>query len=149
LEGHRAAIRDISFAPSGDRVATASEDGTVRLWNARTCRAQRTINVRGDAIWSARFSPDSSEIVVSSQRFDNVRVFYAATGAEIALLLGHQGAVFSAAFSPRDGRRVVSASADTTARVWTLPPRNLANRRALVADVCSNRLANGLAALSD
>src|SRR5208282_5700041 len=34
-------------------------------------------------------------------------------------LEGHQGAVYSASFSP-DGTRVVTASADTTARVWDL-----------------------------
>ena len=37
--------------------------------------------------------------------------------AEIVLLEGHDGAVFSAAFSP-DGARIVTASADGTARIW-------------------------------
>jgi WD40 repeat protein len=38
-------------------------------------------------------------------------------GGETALLKGHDDAVDSAAFSP-DGMRVVTASADTTARIW-------------------------------
>jgi WD40 repeat protein len=41
----------------------------------------------------------------------------AATAAEIAALRGHDGSVNSAAFSP-DGSRIVTASADNTARVW-------------------------------
>ena len=41
----------------------------------------------------------------------------AADGREIVLLEGHDGAVFSAAFSP-DGARIVTASADGTARIW-------------------------------
>jgi hypothetical protein len=44
-------------------------------------------------------------------------VWNAATGQVIAKLEGHSGAVFDAAFSP-DGQRVVTASADKTARVW-------------------------------
>jgi WD40 repeat protein len=149
LKGHTAAIRDIAFAPDGNSVATASEDESVRIWDAQACRLKRLISVRGDSVWSVKFSPDGSEIAVASQRFNNVRIFDAATGSGVALLIGHQGAVFSAAFSPRGGRRVVSASADLTARVWTLPQRDASDRHALVANTCDGRLASGLSLFTD
>jgi hypothetical protein len=41
----------------------------------------------------------------------------AAPGRELAVLEGHHGWVMSAAFSP-DGKRIVTASDDKTARVW-------------------------------
>jgi WD40 repeat protein len=44
-------------------------------------------------------------------------VWDAASGQQIARLKGHEGPVWSAAFSP-DGARIVTASNDTTARVW-------------------------------
>jgi hypothetical protein len=44
-------------------------------------------------------------------------VWDAATGRELLALKGHLAWVMSAAFSP-DGRRIVTASADGTARVW-------------------------------
>jgi WD40 repeat protein len=44
-------------------------------------------------------------------------VFDAATGAVITELRGHEGQVESIAFSP-DGRHVVTASLDSTARIW-------------------------------
>jgi WD40 repeat protein len=44
-------------------------------------------------------------------------VWDAATGEAVGLPLKHHGAVEEASFSP-DGRRVVTASADYTARVW-------------------------------
>src|SRR5262249_49639851 len=48
------------------------------------------------------------------------RVWDADTGQPIPTSLKHEGAVFHAAFSP-DGRRIVTASDDRTARVWASP----------------------------
>jgi WD40 repeat protein len=46
-----------------------------------------------------------------------VRVWDAATGAEVACLRGHEGRVASVAFDPA-GRRLASSSRDRTVRVW-------------------------------
>jgi hypothetical protein len=49
-------------------------------------------------------------------------VWESSTGRLVAILPGHQGIVWNAQFGP-DGARIVTASADKTARVWTvLPP---------------------------
>jgi WD40 repeat protein len=44
-------------------------------------------------------------------------IWDAETGKLIAALVGHQGPVLSATFSP-DGSRIVTASLDKTARIW-------------------------------
>ena len=66
---------------------------------------------------SAAFSPDGTRIVTASGD-RTARLWDVASGAEIAVLRGHDDSVReSAAFSP-DGTRIVTASDDNTARIW-------------------------------
>ena len=51
-----------------------------------------------------------------------MRLWDAATGTPVGVpLRGHGGTIYSTSFSP-DGRRIVSASYDGTAIVWTIAP---------------------------
>ncbi len=58
----------------------------------------------------AAFSPDGRRVVTTSAD-KTARLWDGTSGAEIAVLRGHEGAVYYAAFSP-DGGRVVTASWD-------------------------------------
>jgi len=70
---------------------------------------QNRVNVVEDPVLSAAFSPDGSR--------HTAHVRDAATGREIAVLRGHQGLVWSVAYSP-DRSRIVTTSWDNTARIW-------------------------------
>jgi hypothetical protein len=69
-----------------------------------------------DWVWSVAFSPGADRIA-SGSADKTVRVWHAATGAELAGLYGHEGYVYSVAFSP-NGDRIASGSMDQTVRVW-------------------------------
>jgi WD40 repeat protein len=56
---------------------------------------------------------------VTASSDKTARIWDAATAKEIAVLRGHDSALWSAAFSP-DGSRIITASEDKTARIWTL-----------------------------
>jgi hypothetical protein len=73
------------------------------------------------------------------------RIWDAATGKEITVLRGHEGAVQSAAFSP-DGARIVTASDDKTARIWDVHFAMMSTNN-LVAEACLRRL-RGLTTLT-
>jgi uncharacterized caspase-like protein len=67
------------------------------------------------------FSPNGQHVLASSahvsSRVTTIKLFETATGRLVRTFQGHTGGVVSLAFSP-DGLRILSASTDTTARVW-------------------------------
>jgi len=70
---------------------------------------------------------------------DTVRIWDADSGTEIAQLKGHAREVRSAGFSP-DGKHVVTASLDNTARIWDVTWVTLVRRDALRERVCAEKL---------
>lgn len=62
--------------------------------------------------------------MVTASEDSTARVWDAATGKQVPLLLEHKGDMVTAAFSP-DGTRVLTASNDKTARVWNAAMGNV------------------------
>jgi WD40 repeat protein len=72
------------------------------------------------SLHSAAFSPDGKRLVSGGYLDSTVRVWDAETGRELRKCEGHTGAVLSVTFFP-DGKRIASASADGSARIWRAP----------------------------
>jgi WD40 repeat protein len=116
---HDAAVLSAQFSADGQRVVTASEDGTARVWNAATGEALREPMKHDSWVFSAQFSADGQRVITAS--WDKTpRVWDAATGKALSEPMKHDDEVNSAQFSA-DGQRVVTASKDKTARVWDIP----------------------------
>lgn len=120
----------LRYSPSGTRLAVASLDGTVRLVHVNA-KGGTTPGPGGEECAlilrhetppiDLAFSADSTLIATASDDND-VQVFRAADGAGPVRLTGHRGPVRSVAFVvTEDGPRILSVSADATARLWGVP----------------------------
>jgi WD40 repeat protein len=111
LHGHAQRVNSVAFSPDGKRLASAADDGAVKVWDATT--GQELLTLRGGRC--VIFSPDGQHLALTDDR--TVKVCDATTGQEVLTLRGHADRVASVAYRP-DGKHLASASRDRTVKVW-------------------------------
>jgi WD40 repeat protein len=112
---HSRAIKAVAWSPDGRRVATASMDGTVGVWDAGSGKSVTTPLKHRGGVLAVAWSPDGRRLATASN--ETVQVWDAVSGRAATLPLKHRGEVKAVVWSP-DGTRVATASVDGTARVW-------------------------------
>jgi WD40 repeat protein len=118
---HRSMIVRVRFSPDGRCLATASCDGSARVWDAvtgtRVLQLEAVFN--GDPVRGVAFSPDGKWLAACGAGWlGGAKIFEVQTGRLVRSLDGHSIGVTGVAFSS-DGTRLSTASYDRTARVWS------------------------------
>jgi WD40 repeat protein len=132
LEGHTDYVMSVAFSPLGDKIASGSSHGIVRVWDAITGALLYELRASDGWITTVVFSPDNGDRILAGVNDKSIHIWESATGALLHVLEEnyHQGEpswfhkVAFVAFSPR-GDRILSCSRDQAVRIWNAKTANL------------------------
>jgi WD40 repeat protein len=105
-----------AYSAKGDRVITASVDGTARVWSLDPIKTIAVLQGHTGFVASAQFNRAGDRVITAGQD-GTARISNAINGDVVAVLNCGSATVWSAIFSP-DGLRAVTAG--NVARVWDL-----------------------------
>ncbi|HKP46716.1 MAG TPA: hypothetical protein VJT50_08955, partial [Pyrinomonadaceae bacterium] len=115
FEGHTGTVNGLALDPSGQILASAGNDMTIKLWDTRTGDLLRSLVGHQQSVWSVAFHPDGRSLA-SGSADGTVRLWETSSGNELYELKGPKRTdyarhvsqrVWSIAYDP-DGQWLVS-----------------------------------------
>lgn len=109
-------VRHEVFAPTGDRIAAGSREGTVYVWSFQNPEEPTLLTGHTDYVTSLAFSPDGKRLV-SGARDDTTRLWDVESGEQIGTLpLDEPRCTEGIAFSPCG--KIIAGGMDNEIRLW-------------------------------
>src|SRR5262249_14173764 len=118
FKGHKALVTSLACSPDGKRVASASLDGALKVWDPATGRPLLSWYVREASVHALAFSPDGKRLA-SQTSTGTVQVWDPETGRRLLAIpnRSQKSELACLAYSP-DGRRLAATGPRHTAKVW-------------------------------
>ncbi len=116
--GHPARVNAAVWSPDGKHLASASDDHTVQICDAKTGKTSLTYRGHSAEVFALAWSPDG-KYLASAGADKTAQVWDVATGNRVRTYQGHSDQVNAVAWSA-DSALIASASDDHTVQVWNI-----------------------------
>jgi WD40 repeat protein len=114
--GHTSRVMDLSWRSDSQVLASASVDGTAKLWDVQTGEALNTLHGHTNLVMTVSWHLDGSLLATGSEDH-TIRLWQPFTGETVRILEGHESGVWCVRFSP-NGHWLASSGDDRTVRLW-------------------------------
>ncbi|KAI1414943.1 WD40 repeat-like protein [Hypoxylon sp. FL1857] len=139
LAKHTQAVNVVRWAPKGETLASAGDDGNVILWvpsenhnpstfgnegleDKETWRAKHMFRPTGSEIYDLAWSPDATYFIIGSM--DNIaRIYNASTGVLIRQIAEHSHYVQGVAWDPLN-EYIATQSSDRSVHIYSLKTKD-------------------------
>ena len=126
LTAHAGGAVDVAFNPDGSRIASIGEDGTAKIWDARTGQLLEALhNDSGETSSSVAYSPDGKILVtawltqVIFWDAESYERLFTLSGQNVGTEVGYNLGVGQVSFNP-DGSLLAIANLDGESVIWDL-----------------------------
>lgn len=118
-QGHADEINCLKFDPSGNLLASCSDDYTAKIWSTKTSVLVHNLGEHTREVYTMQWCPSMHRrLVLATASFDSmVKIWDVNLGRCLKTLAGHTDPVYSLDYSP-DGQFLASGSFDRCLNIW-------------------------------
>ena len=132
MPGHKDNIVHLAFSHDGATLASASRDGTARLYDPKTGQALRVLKGHTQPLRKLAFSHDDKYLATTDVD-RSVRIWSVADGETVAVLKDFPKDVITVAWHPKE--HLLATSSRTAIQIWKTDGTRIKNARLDPADV--------------
>jgi WD40 repeat protein len=116
LRGHTGNVTGVAFSPDSKRLATVSDDDTVKLWDTVTGRQLSSFSAHSGGLRAVVFMFDNLRLITAGKD-GTTRIWNISNAQPTLTLRGHSGPVNAIALNASE-TLLATAGDDKTARLW-------------------------------
>ncbi|MYF99780.1 sigma-70 family RNA polymerase sigma factor [Candidatus Poribacteria bacterium] len=116
LKGHTKRINALAFTPNGHRIASGSDDGTIRLWDASSGTQMLSLPAKNTNTLAVSMD---GKILASASRTTQIQLWDIATGKQLTSLNAQNENITTLTFSP-DNKTLASGNRNGAIELWDI-----------------------------